>query len=304
MRKLSVGSVAGLSGIAAGFLLAAEADTLRITYQANRDKAAIALGLKKEEVPRPRFRLRTETERKMTVPARPCPSATEALVIVAGGQSNAANYVPTPYAASPAVSVWYDGKCYPAADPLPGSAGDAGSLWSLLGDDLARRTGRPVMLIVGAMGGSLFREWNDPRTGLYPVLQRRMATAAAAGYRPHLILWHQGESDAGRAFDPGALRIEMAELTRRLLNDAPDARLYLFQVSRCTGQSNINGMPAAIDVFRSVAAADPRIVLGMNTDALGREYRWDQCHFNAKGREAIVAAVVPQLLPLLQKKPA
>lgn len=303
MRVSLGGVLCASTGFIAGFLIAAEADLLRSRYAAARTPLAIAVGLKQQPVsPSPRITLSAAAERKMTIPAKPCPSPQDALVIVVGGQSNAGNNVPTTHTAGPAVSVWYDGKCYPAADPLPGAKGTGGgSLWSVLGDSLSKRTARPIVLIVGAVGGTQFRDWNDPQSGLYAALHRRLESAAKAGFRPHLIVWHQGEADGRRTSKFGEFRRDMTALTDRLLSDAPDARLYLFQVSRCGGKPWPETVPAAIAVFRSVAAANPRIVLGMNTDELGREYRWDQCHFNSQGREAIVETVVPQLLPLLTR---
>lgn len=35
---------------------------------------------------------------------------------------------------------------------------------------------------------------------------------------------------------------------------------------------------------------------GFDTDTLGRNYRWDTCHFNSYGREAIVERVAPDLV--------
>ena len=300
MRSWTAGFVGALGGLAAGFLLAAEADPLRAGYESVRSQARAAIKPEKNRVRPPRIRLTEASVRVMTTPSRPCPSPDDALVILAGGQSNAGNVIPTRYTAGDAVSVWYDGQCYPASDPLPGATGDDGSIWSMLGDAVAKQTVRPVVLVLASFGGTQFRDWNDPRTGLYDALEGRLVTARQAGFRPDVILWHQGETDAGIERDFNALQREMVSLTDRLLKDAPGASLYLFQVSRCRNARRLNGVPEMIAVFGSVAAANPRVVLGMNTDVLGKEYRWDECHFNARGREAIVETSLPQIIALLQ----
>lgn len=149
MRAWIVGCVGALGGLAAGFLLAAEADSLRERYGSLRSQARAAIGPDHDRAPPPRIKLNQASVRIMTTPARPCPSPDDALVIVAGGQSNAGNNIPTRY-----------------------TAGDA----------------------------------------------------------------------------------------------------------------------------------NPRIALRMNTDILGKEYRWDECHFNARGREAIVETSLPQIIAQLQPR--
>ncbi|PZR00293.1 MAG: hypothetical protein DI533_06840 [Cereibacter sphaeroides] len=73
--------------------------------------------------------------------------------------------------------------------------------------------------------------------------------------------------------------------------------LYLFRASRCDracGSAHLRTAQTA------VAAANPRIVAGMNTDNLGYDYRWDACHFNDEGRAAILAEVVPAIAMLIE----
>lgn len=294
MRGLITALLAGAAAVCLGFVLAAEAPPLRKGYQQLRSQARIAMGLEKDWVRIP------GAERAASLAPRPCPSPDKALVILAGGQSNAANVVPTLHDGGDDVSVWFDGKCYPAADPLLGATGNEGSIWSMLGDEVAKQTGRPVVLIVAAVGGTQFRDWNDARSGYYAALSQRLETAAQAGFRPGVIVWHQGETDAKVEQDMAALRRELMVLSDRLLKDAPTAPLYLFQATRCSGRYRSAGVREVIAVFKSVATANPRIVLGMKTDVLAQEYRWDQCHFNARGRKAIVETALPQIVTLLQ----
>ena len=231
---------------------------------------------------------------------RDCPSPDDAIVLVIGGQSNASNVIPVPYEVERDVSVWFDGKCFPASDPLLGATSDQGSLWSVLGDRLEEALGRPILLIAGAIGGTQFSDWTDPRSGYYDALMQRVSSAREAGFQPDMILWHQGETDTAAERDMAVLKEDVTELTRQVLSDIPEASLYLFQATRCMGSYRMNGVPAVVEVLKEVATENPRIITGMNTDILGRDYRWDMCHFNSMAREEIVAQIVPDLVEQLR----
>lgn len=229
-----------------------------------------------------------------------CPDPSEAVVVVTGGQSNAANVIPSLHRPVNDVSVWFDGTCYRAADPLLGALGRNGSLWSLLGDRMSETLGRPVLLINGAIGGTQFADWLDARSGYYAALFERVAAAGRSGYRPDLILWHQGETDAAVARDMAGLEREITALMDRFVADVPSAQVYLFRATRCVGKDRVEGVPAVNETLRRVAARHGRTISGFDTDTLGREFRWDTCHFNSLGRERIVDRVVPELVRYFQ----
>ena len=237
---------------------------------------------------------------------RTCPSPDDAVVLVIGGQSNASNVVPVLHKVQNDVAVWFDGKCYAADDPILGATADGGSLWSLLGDQLADQLNRPVLMIVGAVGGTQFADWLDSRSGYYQALSDRIATAHTAGYTPDMILWHQGETDAIVERNMERLTQTSGEFIDRLLTDIPDAPLYLFQASRCIGPRRVNGVPEVVNVLQGIAEVRPRVITGLNTDTLGRDYRWDTCHFNSFGRARIVSEILFDLvtrLSLLHETP-
>ena len=230
-----------------------------------------------------------------------CPPPMETTVLVIGGQSNAANVVPVLSRAGSRVTVWFDGRCFSAADPLLGGTASAGSLWVKLADQLAKELGHPVLLINGAVGGTQFADWLDDRSGYYRALTNRVAAATKAGYSPDLILWHQGETDAAAEHDMDELGQEIGLLLDRLLADIPESLIYFFQASRCIGSYRIDGVPEVIAVEQKAAGARDRVITGMNTDELGLNFRWDTCHFNSLGRDAIVDRVTPELLSILKE---
>lgn len=232
--------------------------------------------------------------------AAPCPR--DPIVILTGGQSNAANAVSDPVDADPTVPAFmhFAGRCYRLADPLLGASGGGGSLWAALGQDVARAGGRPVVLINTALTATSYAAWLDGGSGYFAGLEARLAEAAEAGMKPHLILWHQGESDAHLLLDEAAFAAPLGALAERLLGLAlaPGAKLVLYQVSVCSGARSAGNAPL-LAAQRRVAAGDPRILAGPNTDRLGPRARYDGCHFNGRGRDLAVAWSRPIVLTAL-----
>lgn len=253
------------------------------------------LGLQKNWVSTPSH------EQVGEIPSRACPHPQSTIVMVIGGQSNAANVIPEAHRVSNDVSVWFDGKCYPGNDPILGATSKSGSIWSLLGDKLSEHYNKPVMLIAGSIGGTQFSDWVDLRSGYYQALINRVHSARDAGYEADIILWHQGETDAGAENDIGKIQKSAGYLLDMLLQDIPSASLYLFQATRCTGPKRVDGIPKIVSAIQDVAKSRDRVILGLNTDTLGRDYRWDMCHFNSFGRDRIVSEILPPLIIHLNK---
>ena len=288
---------AGFAGLAVGVAATVELRAPSQLYARFSYHVRTTLGLEKNWAWIP------GTEQAKGRTERACPAPKDALVLVIGGQSNAANNISTAYEAGPDVSVWFNGRCYPAADPLLGTSGKDGSIWSVLGDQVAQELDRPVLLVVVPVAGSQFSDWMDPRSGYYESLWSRVSSARDAGYVPDMTLWHHGETDAAANRDMANVKKTAGELLDRLTTDMPDTPIYLFQATRCTGAYRENGVPEVIKVLREVADARPNVITGMNTDVLEREHRWDKCHFNSKGRDAIVAQVLPEVVARLRPKP-
>jgi hypothetical protein len=232
-----------------------------------------------------------------------CPDPAKALVIVTGGQSNSANANSSPSASQPGQGAfdWYGGACYVSQDPVPGATGTKGSLWPEIGVDLAQRLDRPVLMIHGGIGGSQIADWLDDRSGYLASLTTQIAGARAAGFEPDLVLWHQGETDAARHPDRKALAGRLGALMDRLLTELPAAEVYLFQASKCVGRKREEGVEAVRAAQKEIAASRQMVVAGFDTDSLGNDYRWDTCHFNSLGRDAIRKAIGPDLARLASR---
>ncbi len=116
-------------------------------------------------------------------------------VFITAGQSNAGNHGHTRQAAADdRVVSYHAGTWAHARDPMPGTTGDGGSIWPILGDMLVRNLQVPVGFACVAVGGSASSYWLPPATGGYGRLLTILGELEAGGARA--ILWHQGESDS------------------------------------------------------------------------------------------------------------
>jgi hypothetical protein len=224
-----------------------------------------------------------------------CPGP-EAMVIVTGGQSNAANAFSDPLLADPAAQalMMHDGHCYRLRDPVLGATDHGGSLWTGLGSALWRATGRPVVFINGAVGGSQLGDWLDDRSRYRQRLMAEVAMAQQVGLVPDYVMWIQGETDAAVLIDPQLYVEQMRQLVDRF--DASgvfpaDTPWIVFRSTRCKHRPG-NGPEIDAAVTRW-ALHFPRIVLGPLASALGDDMRRDQCHFNGAGRAELIRETLP-----------
>lgn len=235
-----------------------------------------------------------------------CPPPAETLLIIAGGQSNAGNFVSerTPAVAKANTYTLFEGRCFLAQDPMLGADGDQGSLWPSLGAALSQHLGRPIMFIAAAAGGTRYRDWIDPHASYLPRLRAQIEAATGLGYHPSVVIWHQGEADTIAGATAAEVEQDLGSLAREILQIAPSSLFYLYQVSRCVGPKRVTSSQEVKDGQARVAAADHRIVLGFDTDTLDENYRWDKCHFNKFGRDEIVMATTRDIVSILTRRAA
>ena len=118
------------------------------------------------------------------------------MIALAFGQSNAGNYGKTAYTPHNAfVFNFHNGKLYTAKDPLIGTTGKGGSVWTRLGDKLIDSgLYHKVILIPIAVGGSAIDRWVFGGD-CFEKLQQTLKTLDSQHIRLTHVFWHQGESD-------------------------------------------------------------------------------------------------------------
>lgn len=293
-RSVLFGAVATIIALIAGTVFGARSERAQVGVQTVSSNARLALKLEKD------WRKLSPPNLSTHVVAN-CPNPEDAIVLATVGQSNAGNHNSSHSMTLPGegVFVYYDGGCFVAKDPVPGSGGSGGSLWPDLGKRISARTGRPVVLINGAVGTSQWGDWLDRRSGYLAAFEGRLMEARKAGYKPHMVLWHQGETDARTNVSANVQQKNLSGLADELLRVAPEAKLYVFRVSVCNRGKEAEPNDATIKMQADLSKKSDRIVVGMNTDILGDDYRWDRCHFNSLGREAINTVLEKELIEFL-----
>ena len=236
-----------------------------------------------------------------------CPD--KAFVILALGQSNAANHLGSREVSRDGAPTFvsFRGRCAPLNDPVPGATGSLGSLWPTLASKVSRQSGLPVVVIARAVGGSSTRDWSEDVRRIRSRALRSVEAAIAVKLSPDAIIWIQGESDAL------ATSAETYEEQLRQVVASVDAAIGAAQArtgqgpkmpkwiisltSRCR-ELNPLGSEAIREAQRRVATTMANAQVGPDTDALGDEFRRDGCHFNDAGR----AVLTDQLAAILARK--
>lgn len=203
------------------------------------------------------------------------------VVILAVGQSIAANFGSTPYTPGPGVYSFYNGRCFPGHDPLPGAEGDGGSIWSRLGDLMIQRgLAKRVLLVAVGAGGSSVSEW-VPDARLYPRLLDATSSLKAIGLKPDVIIWFQGSRD--KSMDPARYLSYLREFIYSLpflgIQLGQPTRLMVATHTRCQSVA-VPGLQAA---QRSVVDPGAFIFAGPTMDVLEDDVKYDGCHYNERG---------------------
>ncbi len=246
---------------------------------------------------RPAERFLTSTaDRRETA----CPSEGP-ITFVALGQSNAANSLSSFGDLDPTAAAYqfYDGKCYLVEDPMIGSTGFRGSLWTKFSQSFSDATGRSVVFITSAVEGSGVGDWLDPESGYLERAERQIEQAITAGLTPKFVLWHQGETDALIETPPEdytSMLLSLIERVDRSFDPGDEPTWMVFQATVC--RRTPDGSPQIIAAQKTVTERHARAVLGPNTDLLGARYRFDDCHFNANGTARIIEELQARLLGL------
>jgi hypothetical protein len=205
----------------------------------------------------------------------------DAAVILAMGQSNAGNYGETRY--RPVQQVfnfnWLDGKCYRAEDPLLGSTGDRGSVWTRLGDALieSKRFKQVVIVPIG-IGGSSVRDWAGPHGPAQRAVDAQQALSSVGLHITH-VLWHQGEADFEMHKDVYSRLF--AHMTEYIRSHGINAPVFVATATIC----NNTGADQIREAQRELPFKLANVYAGPDTDALDSIYdRKDNlCHFSDRG---------------------
>lgn len=212
-------------------------------------------------------------------------------VFITAGQSNSANHGRPRQEAKDDRVVYYNGKSFvPAKDPIPGGAGNGGSVWSILGDHIVKSQQVPVCFRSTTLCASGVGTWmpgarppnNWVKVPLYDNLLKCVAAFGKDGVRA--VLWHQGESDSvGRT--PAETYCERLKTVVDALNKDAGYVIPWF-----VAQASYHPRGSTAESQKAVARGQRLIWAkgiahkGPNTDEIiGAKYRGRGVHFNQLG---------------------
>lgn len=222
---------------------------------------------------------------------KPCdPSSSRTVIILVHGQSNAANFESSRYAARGAVDNFdpESGKCFAAVDPLLGADGAGGNFATRLGDILIE-TGKyqRVVIVPLAVQGASLADLNGKYSERIDNAVRKLK---AAQLTPTHLLFQQGEKDAILTTSREQYVSMLHQLVTRFRAAGLQAPFYLSRSTKCDVENPKNtaairaAQEAAVDVALDIRR-------GPDTDVIGNEGRnpLDGCHMNEAGTLANAA---------------
>jgi hypothetical protein len=204
------------------------------------------------------------------------------------GQSNVANYGPEPRAAGPGAFTLYQGGLVPMHDPLPGAAGNGGSVWTRFAPKaVAAGICDEVVVVCAAQGGVGAGQW-APGGNLAPYLANVLAHVAHVGLGITYVVWHQGERDVEVSTPADRYLDNLNRVIASLRVAGMDAPVFV------CGATYVDGVvsDAIRDAQRKIVAPERGIFEGPDTDLLGAAYRSDGVHLNGDGQDAFADMLV------------
>lgn len=217
--------------------------------------------------------------------AVPCPVQTaDTAVILAIGQSNAANHAATRFTSRHPGQVFnlFDGKCYVASSPLLGATGEGGEFLTPLADRLIDDGSyRTVVIVASAITDTPISRWQ--REGDLNEMLRGVLKTLPAGVKITAVVWHQGENDLRFATPGKVYRASFLSMMGTLREAGVNGPVFVAVATRC-GSSRRDGNTVA-EAQRALADGTA-IFLGADTDALLEENdrKRDRCHFSDSGQ--------------------
>ncbi|MFZ3359809.1 MAG: sialate O-acetylesterase [Xanthobacteraceae bacterium] len=200
------------------------------------------------------------------------------------GQSNIANECDPSALYEPKDSVYnfnfFDGKCYIAKDPLLGASIDRSNVLTRLGGLLVERGNyQSVLLVPIAHGGTFVSDW-APGGRMFPRLQWTLERLRERRIRVTHIAWQQGEAEAGGPDpNPEAWKSYFMAMAGAIRAAGTDAPIYVAQCTICCNDPN----EAIRGAQRHVVDPQGGILAGPDIDRVGRDERYDGCHFSVDG---------------------
>ncbi len=206
---------------------------------------------------------------------------TNTLVLLVIGQSNAGSYGESRYTPHQTnVFVWYRGKMFIASDPLLGTDGGGGSIWTRLGDKLIESGKCEAVVFIAVSAGSTRIETWNPDGPLFPSIGYAIYDAKRSGLNISRVCWIQGESDTEARTPAPIYKTHLIHLIHVIREEIGES------VPFYVAQTSIGRQPPLNREIWKVQGeiVDPshEILAGPNMEKL-RSFKFDKVHLTSKG---------------------
>ena len=215
-----------------------------------------------------------------------CPSSS--LQIATFGQSNSTNTV------KPKNSIeipnnlyqfdWESGNCFKYKEPLMAVGREEGNVITYTAIKFANELKKNIIVIPFGVGGSSILSWTYGDLSYHHELV--LNKIQEKNFSPNVFFWHQGETDIKSKYSLGLREITYKEALQRILDKTkdyfPDTYFGIALVSKCV---NKNLWMPVRNAQQEVIRNNKKTFMSADSDSI--DYRYDGCHFNAKGAKEI-----------------
>lgn len=174
------------------------------------------------------------------------------------------------------------GEVKTASDPFEWSDCKQGAMWMPLGK-LLIDTGlaSKVTFMPIGIGGTTVADWQEGGAA-FPKLNTALNLITQRGIKFDYAFWHQGSSDFGTV--PNVYETRLAAVIKFVARNIQVEKWLVAVHSRCSGKWDRDIEAAQLRVS---APAGDNIFRGPDNNSLDDTYRFDGCHLNARGQEAM-----------------
>ncbi len=231
--------------------------------------------------------------RRLSVPWRHLFEDRDCGVFLILGQSNAANHGLTRRASEHECYCLdvFRMRCYLADDPLPGASGNAGSVWSRLGDMLIQNgVFRRVLFVPLAVGGTFIVDW-VPGGAVHKRTLLALSRIRREINRPVVPIsagmWQSGEAEGNHCKTSArAYKAYFHLIVEDLRANGVAAPIFVARSTFCEGGAHpFKNRPAIRRAQAELPDPQSGIFAGPDTDTIVLEERFDGCHFTTTGLE-------------------
>lgn len=203
------------------------------------------------------------------------------LYILIVGQSISANCNQYLYRASKDVfQINLSGEKIPASDPFLWADCQGGAMWIPLGQKIITENhASSVTFMPISVSGTSVNDWL-PGGNAFHKLSSAIQIAKEKSIQFDYAFWHQGSADIGSP--PQQYAVKLNRVIKYISTNIAVDKWLIAQHSRC---GNLFDKEIANAQNQVASSHILRRFHGPNTNALGNEFRYDNCHLNRMGQE-------------------